>query len=326
MTTSKESSERESAEVHELRQRLQEALNEIERLKSELIQATSKTISQREDLRALNEFRAADVAAMNASNITIKNQADELDMARHALLLQAELEAANKELETFSYSVSHDLRSPLRAINGFAKALIEDYGSSLPPEAMRYLTHIENGAIRMGALIDDLLSFSRLSRLELTATVVDMQSLLNLVWSDLLREEPERKVELHCASKLPTIQADRALMRQVLVNLLSNALKFTSRSTSPVVEVSFTESDSETTFAFQDNGVGFDPRYAAKLFGPFQRLHKTKDFPGTGIGLALVQRIINRHGGRAWAESELDQGACFYFSIPKQGGAHLGRD
>lgn len=315
MTHSEQSSQSDAISLNELRIKLDAALAEIERLKKELARTQAASVVQGEHVRSLHELRREDAAALFASNETIKSQSNELDIAHHALSLQAELEAANQELETFSYSVSHDLRSPLRAINGFAKALMEDYGSTLPPEALRYLGHIENGALRMGALIDDLLTFSRLSRVDLSRTTVDMNALAQLVWSDLAPDRIDRQVKLD-SPVLPSIQADRALMRQALINLISNALKFTSKREQAVITLSSELGSAEVIFGVHDNGVGFDPRYADKLFGPFQRLHKTKDFPGTGIGLALVQRIVHRHGGRVWAISEIDKGASFFFSIP----------
>lgn len=324
MTSSEKTDQSDAAQLNDLRAQLVAAHKEIERLQSLLAQSRTATSVQRQEVRNLNELRLIDGAALSASKETIKHQSDELDLARHALSLRAELEAANKELETFSYSVSHDLRSPLRAINGFAKALIEDYGSTMPEEARRYLLNIENGALRMGALIDDLLSFSRLSRLDLTRTNVDMNAMVHGVWNELAQERVDRDVDFN-SPQLPGIEADRALIKQVLINLLSNALKFTSQREKTIVSISFTSSDTETIFCVHDNGVGFDVRYADKLFGPFQRLHKAKDFPGTGIGLALVQRIVHRHGGRVWAESELDKGASFYFSIPiKENADHDG--
>jgi signal transduction histidine kinase len=326
-TSPQEISPQATSEVEALKAELQEARKELELLRSQLAANHSalsrvQTASARQQLQLsnLSDKSVADDAALFASTQMIKHQSDELDVARERLALQAELEAANKELETFSYSVSHDLRSPLRSINGFAKALMEDYGSTLPEEAVRYLEHIERGAVKMGALIDDLLTFSKLSRLDLSQTIIDTNAVAQAAWQDVLADAAEgRKIDFHCET-LPKVHADRALIRQALVNLLSNAIKFTGPQSVAKVDVSFSERDTEYEFKVKDNGVGFDPRHADKLFGPFQRLHKVKDFPGTGIGLALVQRIIHRHGGRVWAESEVGQGASFYFTIPKTRG------
>jgi light-regulated signal transduction histidine kinase (bacteriophytochrome) len=323
LTPSENLSSQRVSELEALKEELRAAREEIALLRgqvasnnSELGKAHDASARQQMELTALSSKSVADDVALAVSSQTIRNQSDELQMAKEKLALQSELEAANKELETFSYSVSHDLRSPLRSINGFAKALMEDYGKDLPPEALRYLEHIERGAVRMGALIDDLLSFSRLSRLDLSQAIVDMNGMAHSAWQEAVNEVKGKKIEFHCAP-LPKVHADRAMIRQVLLNLFSNAIKFTGMQEAAKVDVSVVENDDDFVFRVTDNGVGFDARHANKLFGPFQRLHKAKDFSGTGIGLALVQRIIHRHGGRVWAESELGQGASFYFSIPK---------
>lgn len=226
----------------------------------------------------------------------------------------AELEAAVKELEAFSYSVSHDLRAPLRAIDGFSRILVEEHGPHLPDEAQRYLRIVRDNAQQMGRLIDDLLAFSRLSRQSLTKQVVVLRDVAKQALEDLQAEQEGRQIEITFGT-LPPCQADPALMRQVLVNLLSNALKYTRRREEARIEVGSLEEGGECIYFVRDNGAGFDMRYADKLFGVFQRLHRADEFEGTGVGLAIVQRIIYRHGGRVWGEAEPDKGATFFFTL-----------
>lgn len=229
------------------------------------------------------------------------------------------LREANKELEAFSYSVSHDLRAPLRSINGFAKILVEDFGPSLPPEAKRHLHIIQKGAGRMGELIDDLLEFSRLSRSALDRQAVDLERVIREVWSELRREDQVQSAEL-AVGDLPRCRADRRLIKQVWVNLLSNALKYSRPRQEPRIEIGWREDEQQpgnAVYWVRDNGVGFDQQYVSKLFGVFQRLHRAEDFEGTGVGLALVRRIVQRHGGRVWAEGRLDEGATFYFTLAR---------
>jgi PAS domain S-box-containing protein len=228
----------------------------------------------------------------------------------------AELEAANKELEAFSYSVSHDLRSPLRAIDGFSQAVLEDYGPQLPEEGRRYLRTVREGAQRMGRLIDDLLAFSRLGRAPLKEQKVDMVMLARGILNDLESVRADRKMEVSVA-ELPGCEGDPALLRQVWINLLSNAFKYTSRCAAAVVEIGYQVEGGETVYFVRDNGAGFDMRYAGKLFGVFQRLHRADEFEGTGVGLAIAQRVIHRHGGRIWAEAAPNLGATFYFTLKK---------
>jgi signal transduction histidine kinase len=225
-----------------------------------------------------------------------------------------ELETANKELEAFSYSVSHDLRAPLRAIDGFSQAVIEDYGPQLPAEGQRYLQTIRAGAQRMGLLIDDLLTFSRLSRLPLRKQTVDMTKLVRDTFDELHSERQDRQVDLR-VGEMPPTNGDTALLKQVWVNLLSNALKYTRQRQAATVEVGCARNNGEVVYFVRDNGTGFDMKYAHKLFGVFQRLHRADEFEGTGVGLAIVQRVINRHGGRIWSEAAVDRGATFYFTV-----------
>ena len=228
----------------------------------------------------------------------------------------AQLEAANRELEAFSYSVSHDLRAPLRTVDGFAQAVLEDYGPSLPEEGKGYLTTIRQGAQQMGRLIDDLLTFSRLGRAPIQCVEVDTAQMVRdaVLALEFMREG--RNVELRLG-ELPACSADPALLRQVWLNLLSNAFKYTGRRERALVEVGSSRDAAGTAVYFvRDNGTGFDMRYVGKLFGVFQRLHRPEDYEGTGVGLAIVQRVVQRHGGRVWAEGEPDRGATFSFTLP----------
>jgi len=226
----------------------------------------------------------------------------------------AELAAANQELETFSYSVSHDLRAPLRAVDGFAQALLEDHGASLPPDAREHLDEIRRAAERMAQLIDDLLQLSRVTRTPLRVADVDLSALARRVAETLAREHPERSVAMHVEEGVHA-PGDEHLLRIVFENLLSNAWKFTSRVAAPEVWFGTTMHEGHPAFFVRDNGVGFDMRYAGRLFAAFQRLHTQKEFPGTGIGLATVQRIVRRHGGRAWALSSPGAGTTIFFAL-----------
>lgn len=228
----------------------------------------------------------------------------------------ARLEATNKELEAFSYSVSHDLRSPLRHINGFAEILARQYSDLLPEDARKHLDTITGSAKRMGVLIDDLLSFSRTGRVEMKKTTVSVRQIVDDVLSQCRPSLTDRIVKWEIAP-LPEVKGDYNLLRLSWVNLIDNALKYSKTREKTVISIGYKEEANETVFYIQDNGVGFDMKYADKLFGVFQRLHSSSQFEGTGIGLANVQRIILRHGGRTWAEAEPDKGATFYFSIPK---------
>ena len=230
--------------------------------------------------------------------------------------LVEELKSKNQELEAFSYSVSHDLRSPLRGIDGFSQALLDDYGDTLDETARGYLGRIRAAAQRMAALIDDLLLLSRVSRTQINRAAVDLTALAEAVADELKRQHPHRDVVIHIEPNL-SAHADRGLMRVLLDNLLGNAWKFTGRATGARIEVcSLSEEGAETVFLVRDNGAGFDMAHAANLFQPFQRLHDAAEFPGTGIGLATVQRIVDRHGGRIWAEGTVGSGATVFFTVP----------
>lgn len=235
----------------------------------------------------------------------------------------AELEATNRELEAFSYSVSHDLRSPLRAIDGFSRILLRDYGQSLPTKAQTLLNSIRDNTQRMGGLIADLLSFSRLSRQALNKQMVDNVALVKLCVEELRFERAGRRIVFEFG-QLPLCYADPVLLKQVWTNLISNAIKYTTHASDAAIQISgeIAASSREIVFSVRDNGVGFDMRFADKLFGVFQRLHRSEDYPGTGVGLAIVQRIIHRHGGRVAAESQTGKGALFVFAIPMQSIEH----
>jgi len=226
----------------------------------------------------------------------------------------AQLDAAVKELEAFSYSVSHDLKAPLRAIEGFSKIVIDDYSGTLDHDTTRLLNLVQDNARRMAQLIDDLLSFSRVGRHELSIQKIDMTAQVNSVWQELVSLEPNRRFEF-TVGNLAETNGDLSLMRQVWTNLISNAIKFTSTREVGTITVGCTVGDDETIYFIKDNGAGYDMQYADKLFGVFQRLHSSNEFPGSGVGLALIRRIIDRHGGRVWAEGRVDGGAAFYFSL-----------
>ncbi|MEO7085768.1 MAG: PAS domain S-box protein [Gemmatimonadaceae bacterium] len=230
----------------------------------------------------------------------------------------AQLEAANKELEAFSYSVSHDLRAPLRAVNGFAGIVLEDFGPALPEEGRRYLQRIRSGGEQMGRLIDDLLAFSRLSREHMNGRSVSTGALVQSVLDELSPQCEDREIEFK-VGELPSCYGDPALLKQVWVNLLSNAIKYSRGRTPAIVEVSCQRENDEDVFTVRDNGAGFDMAYAHKLFGVFQRLHRVDEYEGTGVGLAIVQRIVHRHGGRVWAEAQESRGAAFHFTLAKEG-------
>jgi signal transduction histidine kinase len=284
----------------------------------------------REQLDALNaelEQRVAQrTAAIAEQTEELSRQAEELarsqlevvnlnaELERKVMERTAELQAANKELEAFTYSVSHDLRAPLRHISGFTKILTEDYGSSLPPEAQQHLQRVEQGARRMGQLVDELLNLTRVGRQTVTMQVTGLSSIVKELLMTLLPETEGRKVDWKIG-ELPFVECDPTLVRLVFQNLMTNALKYSRPRSPAVIEIGQCEKDGEAAIFVKDNGVGFSMKYADKLFGVFQRLHRAEDFEGTGVGLATVYRIIQKHGGRVWAEAELDRGATFYFTL-----------
>lgn len=227
----------------------------------------------------------------------------------------SQLSSVNKELEAFSYSVSHDLRAPLRSISGFTQILMEEYGSKLDQEANRLCSIIQENSIKMGTLIDDLLAFSRLNRTELKKSVVQMKEMVSLVYEDLTDEVSVKRIEFNLGD-ICNSSGDPKLIKQVWINLISNAIKYSSKKEKAIITIGCKKEDGHCVYYIRDNGVGFDMAYVDKLFGVFQRLHGQKEFEGIGVGLAIVQRIVQRHGGKAWASGEVDKGAEFYFSIP----------
>jgi signal transduction histidine kinase len=286
--------------------------------------STAKMVSESKDYTVRSAVRARDelgllAEAFNAMltqiqdrDVALRKMNEELE--QRVQERTAELRAANRELEAFSYSVSHDLRAPLRAISGFSRILLEDYAPQLPHEAQHYLKIVDYSGQQMGQLIDDLLTFSRLGRVDLRRQPVPTAHLVRQVLEDLQAEQAGRRVEITLGDLLPC-RAEPHLLKQVFVNLLTNALKYSRTREVAHIEVGCREENGECIYFVKDNGVGFEMQYANKVFGVFQRLHRAEDYEGTGVGLAIVQRIIQRHGGRVWAEAAIDQGATFYFTL-----------
>jgi light-regulated signal transduction histidine kinase (bacteriophytochrome) len=250
-----------------------------------------------------------DITQQKKAGLEIKQLNAEL--ARHI----EELQVTNQELESFSYSVSHDLRAPIRAINGYARIILERYAGQSDKELKRLLVIIETNALKMGVLVDDLLAFSKLGKRAVTKTAFDFNGMVNRVVADCMAAG-----ECHAhISILPlkSTEGDESLLRQVFANLASNAIKYSAKKAAPVIEIGFSENDDEYIYYVKDNGSGFNMAYVHKLFGVFQRLHNDEQFEGTGVGLAIVQRIVAKHGGRVWAEGKEGEGATFYFSLPR---------
>lgn len=237
------------------------------------------------------------------------------ELERRVAERTAQLQTVNKELEAFAYSVSHDLRAPLRGIDGFTRILVDEYQAQLDDEGKRVCAIIRENTRRMGQLIDDLLAFSRLGRAELNKSIIDMKTMVNSIYYEVTSAELRAGITLQIGD-ICNACGDPTLMRQVWINLLSNAVKFISKTETPTIRVSCHEEGGKCVYCVKDNGAGFDMKYVNKLFGVFQRLHSAKDFEGTGVGLAIIQRIVNRHGGEVWAEGEVGKGAAFYFSLP----------
>jgi signal transduction histidine kinase len=310
--------EQAEARTEQARTRTEEAESRTEQAETRTEQAKSRT-EQAETRTELAEIRTELAETLSEEAVHASEQrirALNAELEQRVADRTAQLENANEKLKAFSYSVSHDLRAPLRHILGFAEILQKNAGPSLSKENLQHLTVILRAAKRMGNLIDDLLAFARIGQAELRKTTVDLDQLVRETSGELQADTPERDIawEIH---PLPAVRADAALLRLALVNLISNALKFSSTRARAKIEIGCVPGgDHETVLFIRDNGVGFDPRYADRLFGVFQRLHA--DFEGTGIGLANVRRIIEAHGGRTWAEGVVDGGATFYLALPKQ--------
>ena len=271
--------------------------------------------TQRAVLNILDDFDI-EKKKVDQVNIALRNEVAEHAQSAESLRRAKDAaEVANKELEAFSYSVSHDLRTPLRSIDGFSQALLEDYADKLDDEGKRHLVRVRAGAQRMGQLIDDLLKLSQVARSALRRTTVDLSRIVREVSDELRQSDADRQVAVVIKNEL-TAEGDPQLLKIALENLMGNAWKFTSKQ--PQAQIEFGNSDpvdGRSTFFVRDNGAGFDMRYADKLFGAFQRLHGITEFPGTGIGLATVQRVIHRHGGKVWAEGAVGLGATFFFTL-----------
>jgi PAS domain S-box-containing protein len=296
---------------------LKKKFDEIESINKKLSVTNVELILAKEKAEIANNELSLQIEqkAKQAEELIIANK--ELEYQKEEKQKRAdELVIVNKELEMFSYSVSHDLRAPLRHINGYVDLLLNRFYDSLPEKARHYLDTIADSSRQMGTLIDDLLQFSRIGRQEMRLADFDMNIVINEVLVPLKLDNQERNIEWRIAT-LPQVNGDQALLQLVWTNLLSNAVKFTSTRKKAIIEINVLDKNDVFIFSVHDNGVGFDMQYSHKLFGVFQRLHSTAEFEGTGIGLANVQHIILRHGGRTWAEAEPDKGATFYFSLPK---------
>jgi light-regulated signal transduction histidine kinase (bacteriophytochrome) len=319
----------EKLELHQTQRAVLNILEDAAREKDQLEQTQRAALNILEDAAAetdhLHETQSAalniledfahDKDHLEDMKKSVLNILEDLGVEKQQLSERSlEAEAANKELEAFAYSVSHDLRAPLRGIDGWSAALLEDYGGRLDERAQQYMERVRNETQRLGRLIDDLLHLSRMSRVEMERRPVDLSELARSVAARLTETHAARKLEFAIQPGL-TASADATLLEVAVTNLLDNAVKFTGRRTEARIEIGETETQGIRAFFVRDNGAGFDMAYVGTLFGAFQRLHRVSDFPGTGIGLATVQRVIRRHGGRVWGESAVDQGATFFFTL-----------
>jgi len=306
----------EKNKVENINYRLLLKTKELNRSNTELQKAQSILESRVEERTA--ELRQTNIQLQTEMDERKRAEEDIKQLNKNLLKRAAELEASNKELESFSYTVSHDLRAPLRSINGFSQAVLEDYAGKLDEQGKIYLQNIRESSQLMASLIDDILSLSRVSRTELDIKKVNLSDTAVSIMEALKKTEPERQIKYIIIPKME-VYGDRNLLGVVLENLLGNAFKFTARCKHAQIEFGATESNGEKIFYVRDNGAGFDMMYVDKLFKPFQRLHSVDEFPGTGVGLASVQRIINRHGGKVWAEGEIDKGVTIYFTLNMEG-------
>jgi len=285
---------------------------EKEKRAAELVIAKKELTFQNEE----KEKRAAElliaINELKEAEINIRKLNEELE--QKVIERTVQLETVNNDLESFSYSVSHDLRAPIRAINGYAKILDEDYAGKLDADGIKALKSIALNSKKMGDLIDDLLAFSKLGRKQVTVSEIDMDALVKSVREESLYDDNAGKIEF-TLDKLPLAKGDPSLIKQVWINLISNAIKYSKYKSKPAIGIGAYEKDKHIVYYIKDNGAGFDMRYYDKLFGVFQRLHSQEEFEGTGIGLAIVQKIVHRHNGIVWAESKPNEGTCFYFSL-----------
>ncbi len=287
--------------------------NEKEKRAAELVIANKELAFQNEE----KEKRANELFSANLELKKAESKIVELNIGLEQKVAErtAQLEAANKELESFSYSISHDLRAPLRAINGFTQVLVEDYADKLDEEGLSVMEEILANSKKMGELIDNLLEFSHIGKLHISLANVDMNELVNSVITEMNQQESGRNITVDLMP-LESIKGDRNMIKQVFINLISNAYKYTGKVEAAKIEIGSYNEDNFSTFYVKDNGAGFDMRYYDKLFGVFQRLHSNNEFEGTGVGLAIIQRIVDKHGGKVWAEGKVNEGACFYISLP----------
>ena len=272
------------------------------------------------ELAFQNDEKEKRAIELTIANSELKKAEDDIRLLNEKLEQKviertAQLESINKELESFSYSVSHDLRAPIRAISGYAKILEEDYSEKFDADGTLVLHSILRNSKKMGELIDDLLAFSKLGRKQVMVSEINMTALVTLVREELLFENGENIPEFNM-NKLPPAKGDQALIKQVWINLISNAIKYSKYKPKTIIEIGAYEKDNLVVYYVKDNGAGFDMQYYDKLFGVFQRLHSQQEFEGTGIGLAIIEKIVHRHNGTVWAESVLNEGTCFYFSLP----------